>query len=305
MADAPATRMLTATGLRALRLLARVPRSAGLPVAAALGRAAAVVSPRRPAVAANMARVLGAGATGHEVDRLVAAVFANQARNYFDLLHFAGRDRQALDGVADVSRCLRALQGLGDSGAVAVTLHYGNLDIVGQVVGQAGVRALAVVERIRPPALFHLVTGIRARTGLELVPVDRAPRLVLRAVRARRVVVLAADRDAGGGVMEVPFFGAPALVPYGYARLALRAGVPLLLVYARRGADQTFTLHAHLHRPSRAGGHRAGAVEALVRHVLCFYEDVIASDPAQWVLFHTPWPPTPASADAPHRTPRP
>lgn len=275
---------------RALLAVApHVPRGRGLHAAAGLGRLFGRRTAMRAAVRCNIRHVLPADSDSAAVERVVLEVFANQARNYFDMFHFAGRPASELASVTDWTSLRDHLPRLGGRGAIAVTMHYGNLDIVAQAIALGGVHVLAAVERLRPPALFDLVCAVRGRTGVELVPVDQAAPRMLRALRSETLVVLAADRDVTGTSVPADLFGATVWVPDGYARLAVLANVPILVVSSRRRADGTFLLRVErMHSPPRTA-HRDAAVGDIVAAVLADFERVLADDPTQWVLFRSLW----------------
>lgn len=277
----------------------RVPRALGLRLARWLGAVAAVLSPRRHAVDNNLGHVLGAAAAPDAVRRTRRAVFRNQTCNYFDMFHFAGRPVSEIRDVATFDDLPLLLEGQRTGvPTVVVTVHFGNLDVVALRSALAGVDALAVAERLEPASLFRLVCRARTRTGLELVPVDAAPRTVLRALRANRTVVLAADRDVSGPMIRLPVFGVPASVPDGYARLARRTGARILVVYARRLADDRFVLYSRGlpdRPPSTDDGEDARRTVAAVWSVL---EEAIRETPDQWVLFRRLWDDAPDAAQA-------
>jgi KDO2-lipid IV(A) lauroyltransferase len=273
-----------------LAVLPHVPRRAGLALFARVGRLYARLAPDRGAVRSNLAHVLGPSDDGRRLARLVPAVYANQARNYFDMFHFAGRPPAELDALVDLSGAMPAVRQLANTGAVAVTMHYGNLDVVAQMVARAGVRVVAVVERLQPPALFDLVCSIRARTGLELIPIDTAPLHMFRALRSAEFLVLAADRNVSGGGVAATFFGREAELPDGYARLALRAAVPLCVVHAHRLAGDRFALAVRPVAVPALTGDVHRDVRAVTGAVLAMFEPVLAEDPSQWVLFRPVWP---------------
>ena len=78
-----------------------------------------------------------------------------------------------------------------------------------------GLRWVAPVERIEPPALFdYLSSRRRAKSaGGELVTSPEAARRVREALRNHELVAIAADRDVGSPTLTVDFFGHPARLP--------------------------------------------------------------------------------------------
>ena len=252
--------------------------------------------PAREAVLDNLRHVIRPE-SGTEVDeaRLAAVahqVFRNQLRNYYDLFRIPGLTRDQIDRLVDapVGEVIDA--GLASGrGLVAVSVHFGNFDIVMQWLGAHGYKALLVVERLQPEKLHELVLTIRRRSGLQLLEVDRAIKGIYRALRANEIVMLAADRDVTGGGELAEFCGAPARLPDGYARLVRRTGARLVLAFSHRCPDNTYQAEAWLAPEFPETGDREADERAIRDYVLSHVEQKIRAHPEQWVMFQPIWKP--------------
>ena len=72
-------------------------------------------------------------------------------------------------------------------GAVVATLHFGNPEPYGSFLAAHGLQAVVPIEEIRPKALFDYLVKRRATgRGVEMVPVSRARRPMVEALRERR-----------------------------------------------------------------------------------------------------------------------
>jgi KDO2-lipid IV(A) lauroyltransferase len=105
---------------------------------------------------------------------------------------------------------------------------------VGQVLAARGLEVTVPVEHMKPAKLFDFLVRQRVSQGLTVVPVERAPRALLRALRLGQVVAVTGDRAVAGRVAWVEFFGRPAPLPRGPVSLARHTGAPLLLAVGVR-----------------------------------------------------------------------
>jgi KDO2-lipid IV(A) lauroyltransferase len=213
-----------------------LPLTVAYALAAATGRLAFHLVPgARRSICENLSVVLSESADSRRVRRAAITAFQNDARNWIDTLRIGHLRRDdilkavTVDGWHHLDGALAA-----GKGAVLVTLHLGNFDLVGQVLVARGLEVMVPVEHMRPPELFDFLVRQRVSQGINLVPVERAPRAMIRALQAGQVVALAGDRNSVGRVEWVDFFGRPAPLPRGPVSLARHTGAPLLIGFGVR-----------------------------------------------------------------------
>jgi lauroyl/myristoyl acyltransferase len=109
----------------------------------------------------------------------------------------------------------------------------------------------------------------------------------LAAVRAGDPIGIVADRDIGGGGLEVPLFGARAPLPIGPALIAIETGAPMYAVAVRRlgggrvaGRLLPVTVGTDGTRRERIAATTASMAEA--------FELLIADAPEQWTAVFFP-----------------
>lgn len=195
----------------------------------------------RAGVSANLAVVLNGSPTSPHVRAAARRAFQNDAMNWLDTLRI-GRlslgEIEHMVQVDDWSPLERAAE--AGRGVILVTLHVGNFDLVGQLLVARGYRLTVPVEQMQPRVLFDYLLAQRTRNGITIVPVERASRELLRALRAGQLVGLAGDRNVAGRVARVPVLARPAVLPLGPVSLARRTGAPLLLAIGVREAPGRF-----------------------------------------------------------------
>lgn len=290
-------------GLRAADLVAHLlPRGVAYALADLAGRAWYRLAPdRRAVVAANLAHVCattGRPTQGGAFRRLVRRAFVEHARYYLEVLrlpHDPLERVSAMVSVEDWERWKALLQG----GAVVATLHFGNPEPYGSFLAANGLTAVVPIEEIRPQALFDYLVKRRATgRGAEMVPVSRARRRMVDALRHGGVVAIAADRDLAGDGHPVHLFGAPTTLPTGPATLALMTGRPLLVAAAWRIGPERFHARAWLIEAGPSGDRRAD-IAALTEAMGRRFEEAIGANPEQWFgAFQPIWPEGQAATDA-------
>jgi phosphatidylinositol dimannoside acyltransferase len=238
---------------------------------------------RRALVTENLRRVsaaTGRPTGGPELRRLVRQSFVEHARYYLELVrsrHYgSGRMADHLE-VIDWPRWDPVLRG----GVVVAIAHFGNFEPYGNFVAAQRIRVTAPVEEIEPRELFEFIQARRGAGYIDLVPVSRARRPMIEALRRHEVVAVAADRDLPGDGIEVSFFGLPTTMPAGPATLALMTGSPLIVASCRRLGPDRFRAEGWSVDVEPSGERRAD-VEAMTRAVARRFEAIIGSAPEQW-----------------------
>ena len=160
------------------------------------------------------------------------------ARYWCEAFRLPSMDRAAVLARTDSHGTATMFEALEQGrGVVAALPHSGNWDIAGLwfVETQArlgrSARITTVVERLRPESLFRRFVAYREGLGFEVLAAGDGPvvyRTLVQRLREGGLVCLVADRDLSATGLEVSFFGEPAKLPSGPARLAARTGALLL-----------------------------------------------------------------------------
>jgi len=222
--------------------------------------------------------------------------------------------RASAEDVRSVSS-LDGVQHLQDAradgrGAVLVTGHCGNWEMLNACLGAAGIPMTIAVRAVDDPRIDRMAETLRARHGSDVVPRgEHAGRRLIHGMGRNRVVGLLIDQDIRDvpGVF-VPFFGRPAWTPSGAATLALRLHRPLVPAFIHRRPDGTHCGEIHAPLPQPESGSFEERVIELTAAATAVIERQIRSHPEQWVWMHRRWktrpqtdgrvPDAPATTDA-------
>lgn len=270
-------------------LMNALPRQRALSVGGWIGGLAyrAARGPRRLALS-NLTLAYGELQSRGQIRRLGRAVFREMGRNVVDVARLPRVTAENVDGLVRVDGLshLESAYGVG-KGVVAVSAHLGNFELMGAYLAFKGFAVTVVASPLYDARLDALLLENRVRSGLEVVPRDRATSAVLRALRKGHVVGLLVDQDTRGAGIAVPFFGHPARTPTGPAVLADRAGAPIVPMAIHRLPDDTHLVTVR--PPIRPAGRTPEDVEKTTRAYTGELERFIRKAPAQWVWMHDRW----------------
>jgi phosphatidylinositol dimannoside acyltransferase len=277
-------------GIAMQRLPELVAAAAAGVVASVLG---ALPTDARAMYARHLRRVVGPGVSDAEVASITRRAFLNYARYWFEgaRLPVLGPDMVA-DRMFVETGWEHVVAGMQAGNGVIMALpHIGSWEWGGAWLAIQGYPMTSVAEPLRPPAMYDWFVSQREAMGLTIVPLGaEASGVLLRALRAGKLVGLLCDRDIGGNGIDVEFFGERTTMPAGPALLALRTGAPILptAVYSGPGLEHTAVIMPPV-PAARTGGLRqdVARVTQLVAHDL---EWLIRRAPHQWHLFQPNWP---------------
>jgi len=266
------------------------------PVAVALARASGAVASlidrrHRRVAEGNLRLAYGDALPARERRRIIRRVFGNLGCVVVEVAHFHRRVTPATfrkfvsftgwdpDGKEEIR-----------DGAIVVTGHVGNWELLGLTVSLMGYRFHAIERPIDNPHLARYVRGLRERFGLHLIENEGAMRKVGEVLRSGALLGLLLDQHARKQAVAVPFFGAPAWTSDVGGRLAVRYGLPVVTGFLHRcGPGFRFRLHIDppiIPRPDAPPREESLRITAeLTRQI----ERFIREDPTRWLWLHRRW----------------
>jgi KDO2-lipid IV(A) lauroyltransferase len=224
----------------------RLPLSLQQRMGDALGRFAHWRDTRESRVARRNLELVSPGLDTAAREQAVAGILAATGRNAFETLRIWTRPRAdnlaLVASVAGEDRLAAAMA--AGRGLILAAPHYGNLELVIEVMAARGPFALVyrVPESRVGDGFLRLARG---GDNITLVPAEgNAMRPLWKALKAGGVVGITPDQQPKLGAGEfAPFFGRAALTLSLIPRLAERSGAAVLFAYAERRADGRFDLH--------------------------------------------------------------
>lgn len=304
----PLRRRVRAAGLEALtRTAAHLPTALLRPALGALSSSA-----RHGKLAArartNLEIAFGATHSQDQRDSILRACFAHGARQAAEWLRLSRGADPASDRGKWIENAVHIqgnLEPLLDEarGAIVVTAHIGNWELLAAALRRSGVRG-AVVGRVnRRDGLGGWLPRMRAGYGVPTQPQDSTPRELLRVLAGGGTLGLLCDLEVRRLDGEfLPFFGRDALTMTAPAALARAAKLPLIPVRcvlpqgAGPRSPYRLSIEDPIPPPPRRGGR--DQARATLTQLLGVYERWIKESPEQWAWHQHRWRTRPGDYDA-------
>lgn len=245
----------------------------------------------RESVISNLKQIQassGVALTARALHSLARENFLNFAKYLVDFFRFLRLDLKRMDRIVHFSNVPAALDDLlkHGKGIIVVSAHLGNWELGAAALAALGYKVNAVALWVPDKKLNDLYQHYRTSRKINPIPFGRAARECIVKLRRNEIIAVVGDRDFTTSVQTVEFFGRPARLPVGPAKLALATGAPLLPIFMIRLPDDTFAYI--LDEPIWADRKRHD-VDDVMRQIAMALERVIRQHSEQWFLFHDLW----------------
>jgi len=278
----------------AFALFAALPRSLALRAGAWLGELFHLFDARDRRIAMLNLGIAFPDKSVDERRRILRASCRNLGRVAAEFCHLPGLDAEALPSIIsfeDRAAWEHVIATAAERGAVILTAHFGNWELLAYLHGLLG-HPITLVHRPMHNTIFDdAITAIRARAGTRVIKKKAAAKEAIRALRRHDILVIPSDQNQthSFGVF-VEFFGKPASTTPGAARLAMLTGAPVFPAFLVREGESG--RHRVVTPPEvemvRTDDRAADAVTNTQRCTKVI-EDVIRRYPEQWIWFHKRW----------------
>ena len=174
-------------------------------------------------------------------------------------------------------------------GVILLVPHMGNWEACGRWLIENTPVVHAVSRRQKQPWLAQVTNEVRSQIGIREIDNRQALRPVLAALRRGETVILMIDQHMRKGVVEVQFFGHPAMTSASAALLAVRAGCRVLVGACYRFPDGSWggTFSPPL-ETTHTGDRHSDYVVNTQRYVSAI-EGYVREHPADWMWMHRRW----------------
>jgi lauroyl/myristoyl acyltransferase len=239
----------------------------------------------------NVRQVLGAQATDEDVDRVARL----QWRNYLRYLRdFAAAEQEA---PAEIERIFAAAEGwehvisamAAGKGAILASAHFGNWDLAAATMARE-YPLNVIADTFAPASLDGLINRRRELLHLKVIPIEKALKRTVSAIRRGDAVAFLIDKPvAGDEGVEVRFFGRPVRIPAGAAFFSLRLGAPIIPAFVWRQPDREFAVRIFPPIWPQPSGDRARDIRDMMQRLMAHAETMIREQPACWYMFRSMW----------------
>lgn len=188
---------------------------------------------------------------------------------------------------ADLVHLREALK--AGKGAVLVTGHFGNWELVGAFIRQSGYPLDVVVKEQRNPLVDRWIDENRMRQGVGIIKTGVAIRSVIRSLSEGRLVAFVSDQYVGEDGIVVNFMGQPTTVSKGPAAFAVRLGVPIATGFLVRTGPWKFKVVVFPALWPNASAEREKEILRLTQTYTSHLEKLVRQHPDHYLWMHRKW----------------
>jgi len=272
-------------------LIRFIPLRFALGLVSFMGKAAfGVLGKYRKIAMDNIAEALDLDETRCEL--VARSVFVNLAKNGAEWVKLASGGKVFAKKIVTETHGLEHYEEAvsGGKGMIVLASHLGNWELLTVYLTAIGYNGTVIGKRLYFHKYDEFITGLREKTGVQLMYRDESPKKVLKVLRNGGVIGILADQDVDSvnGIF-VDFFGKPAYTPVAPVRLAMASGAPIVPSFMIRKSDGTHKLIVekpiYVNRDMKTE-------EDIKRYTLAWTEILekhVREDPGQWVWIHRRW----------------
>src|SRR3990172_6745238 len=159
------------------------------------------------------------------VRRIAVDTYKNFGQSVFEFIRQPKMTKAYLDQkIKFVNEPLLEEAFLEGKGALCLSGHFGNWELMGAAIRAKGFPMMAVARDQRNPFVTTVINKYRTEVGIETIPLGIAIRGVLKALQKNKFVALLSDQDAHDEGVFVDFFNHPSSTAPGIAQFALKTG---------------------------------------------------------------------------------
>jgi Kdo2-lipid IVA lauroyltransferase/acyltransferase len=171
--------------------------------------------------------------------KILAGMYRNWGRVIAEWPHSGALSRDNIekivtyDGIENLNRALALAE---KRGAIILTAHYGNFELLPLAHSMYGHRLAMIHRPNRNPSIDRAIRRVRTSFGAEIIERKQAGLAMVKYLRQKWQVAVALDLDVREGVF-VDFFGMKACTSDGVARIAMATRAPVVPAFMVREGD--------------------------------------------------------------------
>ena len=174
-------------------------------------------------------------------------------------------------------------------GCIVALPHAGNWDHAAAYFCSTGITLTAVVEKLKPEAIFKKFLAYRQSIGIEAIShKEKTIPILAERLQAGKLIALVADRDMSRNGIEVNFFGKTSKMPSGPAILAIKTGAPLITAYVRYTSGGIEIIFDETLKPTNSKSEEE-QIKVITQSMADNFAKRIKENPVDWHMLQRIW----------------
>lgn len=230
------------------------------------------------------------GYSKEELDKLTKLGMRSYMRYWFDTFRLNKWSKERIVKTTKVNNEYLLRDPITNKlGCIVALPHAGNWDHAAAYFCSTGINLTAVVEKLKPEAIFQKFLDYRQSIGIEAIShQEKSIPILTQRLQDGKLVALVADRDMSRNGVEVEFFDGIAKMPSGPAILAIKTGAPLITAYIgylSTGIEIFFDQTT----PPPATGSDSEKINVITQSIADNFARRIKENPVDWHMLQRIW----------------
>jgi KDO2-lipid IV(A) lauroyltransferase len=225
-----------------------------------------------------------------EIRRIATSMYRNVASSLLEVLRLPLiRNREDAAALVDIEgeEFLRWYS-TRKTGAVFVSAHYGNWELMAMACGLLVQPIAIVVKRLRNELIDRQMNEYRTMRGNRIIYHSKALREGLRLLQEGGFLTILGDQSDPDAVNFGEFLGRRATMYYGPAFFALKADVPLFFTICTSNGDGRYTITVSEIKTSDLSCNKDDIATLVTRYTRAIEEQILLR-PEEWFWLHNRW----------------
>jgi KDO2-lipid IV(A) lauroyltransferase len=226
-----------------------------------------------------------------EIRRIATGVYRNVASALLEVLNLPLiRNREDAAALVDIKgdAAFEEWRRAGKGGAVLISAHYGNWELMAMAFGLMIRPVTIIVKRLRNRKIDQKMNGFRTMQGNRIVYPRQSVRAGLRLLKNGGTLAILGDQSDPDEANFGEFLGRRATILHGAAFFALRANVPLFMPICTSNGDGRYTITITQIDTTDLSFNKADIATLAARYTSAI-EAEIRHRPEEWFWLHDRW----------------
>lgn len=272
----------------AVWLLPQVPRHVLMVLSRVLGTLAYWLDARGRATALdNLRCAFGDHYTPAQRSQIACGSYQVFARTFVDLFWSPQLKADNWQPHFDIITDAATEEKARETGAVWVTPHYGNFELISQIWGFRGFPFTVVAQDFKNPAVTHLFRRLREQSGHTFISQDNAMIKLIKSLKRKGHAGLLTDLSIAPGraATAIQCYGMWTSVPTLHVVLAQRLGLPIITGVCRPLDDGRYEAHLF----EAVAPKPEDDVREVTQRIWDRFEQEIRKHPECWLWMYKQW----------------
>ena len=169
--------------------------------------------------------------------------------------------------------------------------HFGNWEILTELGNKFSRPLYDIAREIDNPYVERHILRLRKKSGMKFISKNDSARKILTCLRDNCGVGIFMDQNAGRDGIYINFFGRKSSTYPTVARLALKTGSDILIIYAKMMHDKTYKIVVEGPLELHTTGEQKKDIELNTSLIIGRFENIIRRNPSQYFWMHQRWKP--------------